>query len=509
LRDDFKATIRHVIMRKNTLTGVAYRDEPAIFGWETGNELDSTAEWTRDIAAYIKELDPNHLVIDGRSLHGVPLTSLEDPSVDVITTHHYPWGDDHDFTKPIRAAHALTKGKKPYFVGEFGFVETPHISATIQTVIDDGISGALLWSLRMHRREGGFYWHMEVGTGRNIYKAFHWPGFASGDRYDERIIMRMMREKAHEIRGLELPPLGPPAPPKLLPIERVSAISWQGSAGAESYDIWRAEEGGTDNPVRPRTSPYGNSRGTSTGKIVRPTARWTKVASNVSDAEVQYRPLYNDDQARPGKRYIYRVTARNASGESVPSNIVGPLAVQCRTLVDECRDVTYLDAIEGGLAIATENARTVQEDCHRFAIRPGGAVTYRVPSAIEDVRIFSFVRDAAAELQVSISADGQVFQPLEVRRTKFDAGQTVYGYLTPVLIETNVDGRETYLRISLPSRQRDDSARNDPNDSTAPPPAPVEISRVEIEYDRFSGGEAEDEAKSSGKATAVEAQNQP
>ena len=38
----------------------------------------------------------------------------------------------------------------------------------------------------MHRREGGFYWHMEVGTGRNIYKAFHWPGFASGDRYDER-----------------------------------------------------------------------------------------------------------------------------------------------------------------------------------------------------------------------------------------------------------------------------------------------------------------------------------
>ena len=88
--------------------------------------------------------------------------------------------------KPIRAAHALTKGKKAYFVGEFGFVETPHIAKAIDAVIEDGISGALLWSLRMHRREGGFYWHMEVGTGRNIYKAYHWPGFASGDRYDER-----------------------------------------------------------------------------------------------------------------------------------------------------------------------------------------------------------------------------------------------------------------------------------------------------------------------------------
>ena len=31
-----------------------------------------TPEWTREIAAYIKELDPNHLVIDGKSLHGVP-----------------------------------------------------------------------------------------------------------------------------------------------------------------------------------------------------------------------------------------------------------------------------------------------------------------------------------------------------------------------------------------------------------------------------------------------------
>ena len=69
---DFKATIRYVLTRKNTYTGVAYRDDPAIFGWETGNEIDSTPEWTRRIAAYIKQLDPNHLVIDGRSLHGVP-----------------------------------------------------------------------------------------------------------------------------------------------------------------------------------------------------------------------------------------------------------------------------------------------------------------------------------------------------------------------------------------------------------------------------------------------------
>ena len=44
---DFKATVRYLLTRKNTYTGVAYRDEPAIFGWETGNEIDATPEWTR------------------------------------------------------------------------------------------------------------------------------------------------------------------------------------------------------------------------------------------------------------------------------------------------------------------------------------------------------------------------------------------------------------------------------------------------------------------------------
>ena len=70
--EDFEATVKYLLERKNVYTGVAYRDEPAIFGWETGNEILPTPEWTREIAAYIKELDKNHIVIDGKSLKGVP-----------------------------------------------------------------------------------------------------------------------------------------------------------------------------------------------------------------------------------------------------------------------------------------------------------------------------------------------------------------------------------------------------------------------------------------------------
>ena len=43
-------------------------------------------------------IDKNHLVMDGRSLHGVPKWSLDDPNVDIVTTHHYPGA------KPIPAA---------------------------------------------------------------------------------------------------------------------------------------------------------------------------------------------------------------------------------------------------------------------------------------------------------------------------------------------------------------------------------------------------------------------
>jgi len=51
-----------LINRVNSYTGVPYKEEKAILGWETGNELEvPDFAWTREIAAYIKSLDKNHL----------------------------------------------------------------------------------------------------------------------------------------------------------------------------------------------------------------------------------------------------------------------------------------------------------------------------------------------------------------------------------------------------------------------------------------------------------------
>ncbi len=451
---DFKATIKYLLERKNVFTGVAYRDEPAVFGWETGNEIMPTPEWTREIAAYLKELDKNHIVIDGKSLHGVPIASLEDPNVDVITTHQYPFGEDHEFAKQIHAAREITKGKKAYFVGEFGFVETPHIASAIQEVIDDGSSGALLWSLRMHRREGGFYWHMEVGTGKNIYKAFHWPGFDSGARYDEKAVMSLVRDKTYEICNEKPPAIERPAAPKLLPIEKASAISWQGSAGASSYDVWRSE------------SPRGE---------------WKKIADSVSDAEVQYRPLFNDESAKPGDRYSYRIVARNSAGASEPSNVVELKRVECRTLVDECRDLSLTAATTGKVKVASENARTVQEDCHRLAMEPGAAVIYHCNGPISNWSIYSFAT-GNSNVEFAVSNDGKEFRPVTAKSREYSAGQTVYGYSTPTLTQGTTDKGATYLRIAVGDTN---AAKVSDGDKTTA--AGVQLSRVEIEYDRVAG----------------------
>ena len=88
---DFETTIRYVLNRTNTLTGVRYADDKAILCWETGNELQCPAAWTRTISAYIKSLDPRHLVMDGNT-SGMRTGSLDLPDVDIVTTHHYSAG---------------------------------------------------------------------------------------------------------------------------------------------------------------------------------------------------------------------------------------------------------------------------------------------------------------------------------------------------------------------------------------------------------------------------------
>lgn len=415
---DFKETIRFLVTRTNTLTGQAYRDDKAVLAWETGNELLSPAPWTKEIAAYIKSLDKNHLIIDGFHTTVLRPESLAMPEVDIVTTHHYPGGKE-TYAELARANWAKAKGKKPYFVGEFGFCDTPTVAATLDAVIDTGCSGALVWSLRYRNRDGGFYWHSEPAGG-NLYKAYHWPGFPTGADYDEINAMALLRRKAYAIRGLAEPPLPVPAAPNLLPITDAMAISWQGSVGALTYLVERAPA---------KEGP------------------WSTAGDKIDETSVQYRPLFADTQAPRGS-WFYRVKARNAAGLSGPSNVVGPVDVLHGSLVDELRDASQFYSRQGTIEFKTKEARQTLEDAHRAAGKSGSAIIYRAPEPVCCCRLYAFFPKEVADFKFLVSTDGQNFTAVPGQRRDYFSGSGDYGYWKPVYYECAVAEKEArFLKI--------------------------------------------------------------
>lgn len=146
--------VRHVVSRTNTVTGKPYKDDPAIFSWQIGNEprcfrSDSLGQaafvdfmWTT--AALIKSLDPNHLVSSGsEGKHGCE-TSIElfervhsCPDIDYMNIHIWPYNwswvreNTLDTNLPIAIENTdkyidehiavAEKYGKPVVLEEFGF----------------------------------------------------------------------------------------------------------------------------------------------------------------------------------------------------------------------------------------------------------------------------------------------------------------------------------------------------------------------------------------------------
>jgi hypothetical protein len=416
---DFEQTIRFILTRTNTITGVRYCDDKAVLCWETGNEIPSPAAWTRAIAGYIKSLDTNHLVMDGFNTSVLRDESLEIPEVDIVTTHHYP-GMKKTFAELIHENVARAQGKKAYVVGEFGFVSTAQMAEAMQAIGDSSAAGGLLWSLRFRDRDGGFYWHSEP-YGGNLYKAFHWPGSALGEPYDETKLLNLVRSNAFAIRRLPVPPVAIPAPPKLLPIADAAAISWQGSVGATGYQVERAAKRAGD---------------------------WQIISTNVDEAFTQYRPQFADENVPAGK-WFYRVRARNESGISEPSNIVGPVKVKSATLVDELANLSKTHWQRGDWKITNRDCRSAKEDAHRAAGLAGDVLIYQLPTAVQSFRVFAFFPKDESDVKFSVSDDGQNFHDVTVQKKIYFHGAGEYGYWKPFLFHAEKIRGGKFLRLEL------------------------------------------------------------
>jgi mannan endo-1,4-beta-mannosidase len=416
---DFKKTIEFIVNRRNSITGVPYKEDKAILGWETGNELEVLDfNWTKTIAAYIKSLDKNHLVIEGTHSQVLLDEAIADTNIDVLSTHYYR--PTYQIIQYMLQARAKSVGKKPYFVGEFGSIHTDSTRIVLDSIITSGISGIMVWSMRQHNRDGGFYYHNAV---------YRWPGFDSGNLWDEKNLIKLFREKAFQINGTPLAPPPAPRPPRLLPIETPYKISWQGSTGASSYIIERKE------------------------RFLLFFSRWSVIDSNASDANVGYRPLFLDTLAEPGVKYSYRVRARNVSGISDPSEVLGPVIAPYRLFIDEFENIekTANKPLGIGSSSNRENTRA-KEDGSRIQGKTGDTLIYLLPEQMHHVQIDAFftTNEQNKNLLVASGITQNQIIPLKVTREIFEVYPNAYRAFTPVRYTvTDIPKDHRYIAISL------------------------------------------------------------
>jgi len=194
----YKAWISHLLNHVNSITGVAYKNDPTIMTWELANEprcvgsgtyprsanctTATITSWAAEMSAYIKSLDKKHLVSSGSEgflvvpgsteyersgasgLDELAISKL--PTIDVMSYHLYPdggwsktvaWGTTWitDHTKLAK------KIGKPSMLGEFGLKDQVARNVTYQTWTDavrnSGGNGALFWILTAHQDDGTLY----------------------------------------------------------------------------------------------------------------------------------------------------------------------------------------------------------------------------------------------------------------------------------------------------------------------------------------------------------------
>ncbi|CAO2204277.1 unnamed protein product [Urochloa humidicola] len=151
----YKNHIKTVLTRKNTITGVAYKDDPTIMAWELMNEPRCPSDlsgrtlqsWISEMAAHAKSIDSAHLLEAGlEGFYGASSPSKNPsgyqlgadfvannraPGVDFATVHAYPdqWLPGLDAASQLRFlggwldAHVADARRllgKPLLVAEFG-----------------------------------------------------------------------------------------------------------------------------------------------------------------------------------------------------------------------------------------------------------------------------------------------------------------------------------------------------------------------------------------------------
>jgi mannan endo-1,4-beta-mannosidase len=150
-----------------------YKTSTAIFAWELANEprcsgcaTSVITQWVQTTSAYIKSLDPNHMVtigdegfgLNGGSDTSYPFTTgpgldfstnLALPHIDFGTYHLYPssWGEADSWGPSWITAHATAAAAigKPVIMEEYGSDTHANEASWDSTVLSTNTAGLMFW----------------------------------------------------------------------------------------------------------------------------------------------------------------------------------------------------------------------------------------------------------------------------------------------------------------------------------------------------------------------------
>ena len=327
---DFEQDIRVLLNHVNIYTGVAYKKDPTIMAWETGNELYPSTRWTQTISTFIKSIDQHHLVIDGSARIDPNAASLT--NVDIVSNHYYP----KSIARLTSDATLANKARKVFIVGEFDWNDAnkgDSLSKFLAAIeANHFIAGDVFWELWPHDDHYGY-------VPGEIRYMLHYPG----DSAAMRMSTQLLRAYAYKMRGLSVPAASLPSAPMItmgLRDGQKVILTWRGTAGAASYTIERS--------------------------AVSANGPWTVICNKCATDNIT--PWV--DTASPTGPLWYRVRAYNLSGVAGnPSTAyqVAPDRESMNTMIDNLSDWSKTYAHSDNLYPDSTNSQYMNNDTTRVA----------------------------------------------------------------------------------------------------------------------------------------------